>query len=443
MNSDLPPLQETPERPSTLALLAYSIGSILMLFLLMLGLTNSASSPTDTLEQVRRYTRAVEFDYGTWVGNALGEKIRTGTVSPAAYLDEPSQKKIVYDYLELARQEFDLEREIRLIYADPAVKDPAAASAEKQARLDTVTAQANLVQPIAEDVLQQQVSAVAVEMGLTALGQPVPPLLYHVTPLPMAVIVSPRDHIEQIANVSITAELPLAQITALEDDIAGGMNVSSLVVPIGGVGVYPTMVNRTTDLSWLAEVIAHEWSHNHLTLRPLGILYDKDGAMRVINETTTSIIGKEIGQRVIQRFYHELAPQPPDPAPFDELHPGMPHGPDGKPAFDYRAAMRETRVRADELLAQGKIEEAEAYMDSRRQVFWANGYPVRKLNQAYFAFYGAYADSPGGGSAGKDPVGAAVRIIRAQSLTLADFVHTMQTITDYAQLEKLAYPSGS
>ncbi|HMN13470.1 MAG TPA: hypothetical protein PKD55_14200 [Bellilinea sp.] len=118
----------------------------------------------------------------------------------------------------------------------------------------------------------------------------------------------------------------------------------------------------------------------------------------------------------------------------------MPHGPDGRPAFDYRAAMRETRVRADELLAQGKIAEAETYMDSRRQVFFDNGYSIRKINQAYFAFYGAYADAPGGGSAGKDPVGAAVRIVRAQSVTLAEFVHRMQRLTDYSQLEAIAYP---
>ncbi len=74
--------------------------------------------------------------------------------------------------------------------------------------------------------------------------------------------------------------------------------------------------------------------------------------------------------------------------------------------------MHTTRVHVDELLAAGKITEAETYMDQRRQVFWDNGYPIRKLNQAYFAFYGAYADVPGG-AAGEDPVGPAVRALRA------------------------------
>ena len=56
----------------------------------------------------------------------------------------------------------------------------------------------------------------------------------------------------------------------------------------------------------------------------------------------------------------------------------------------------------------------------RRRVFWDQGYHIRKLNQAYFAFYGAYADSPGGGAAGADPVGAAVRALRAHSSSLAE-----------------------
>ncbi len=65
-------------------------------------------------------------------------------------------------------------------------------------------------------------------------------------------------------------------------------------------------------------------------------------------------------------------------------------------------------------LPQGKIDEAETYMEQRRQLFWQNGYLIRKLNQAYFAFHGAYADVPGG-AAGEDPVGPAVRALREKA----------------------------
>jgi hypothetical protein len=97
--------------------------------------------------------------------------------------------------------------------------------------------------------------------------------------------------------------------------------------------------------------------------------------------------------------------------------------------------MHETRVTADQMLAEGKIEEAETYMELRRQVFWENGYLLRKLNQAYFAFHGAYADVPGG-AAGQDPVGPAVRALREQSDSLADFINTISWMTSFEQLQQ-------
>jgi hypothetical protein len=72
-------------------------------------------------------------------------------------------------------------------------------------------------------------------------------------------------------------------------------------------------------------------------------------------------------------------------------------------------------------------------MEQRRQFFWDNGYAIRKLNQAYFAFYGAYADVPGG-PAGEDPVGPAVRALREQSASLADFVNTIAGMSSFEEL---------
>ena len=111
----------------------------------------------------------------------------------------------------------------------------------------------------------------------------------------MGLIVSPRDHIEQLTNISVQPDLSVDQQATLENQVDAWLNVSSLVVPIGGVGVYPTMVMRTTDLPWELDTIAHEWTHNFLTLRPLGFLYDITPELRTMNETTASIVGNEMG----------------------------------------------------------------------------------------------------------------------------------------------------
>jgi hypothetical protein len=214
-----------------------------------------------------------------------------------------------------------------------------------------------------------------------------------------------------------------------------GLNVSALVVNIGGVGMYPTMVTTTTDLPWLLETIAHEWTHNYLTLRPLGLSYENSPELRTMNETTASISGKEIARTVLAKYYPSLLP--PEPVEEPEPQPAEPVEPQPEPTpppFDFRAEMHTTRVTADELLAQGKINEAESYMEARRKVFWDQGYQVRRLNQAYFAFYGAYADQPGG-AAGEDPVGPAVRELRTQSASLADFLRTIAKMASYSDLQ--------
>ena len=184
-----------------------------------------------------------------------------------------------------------------------------------------------------------------------------------------------------------------------------------LVEEVGGIGTYPTMVQETDDLNWLLEVISHEWIHNYLELRPLGINYDTTPELRTMNETTASLAGKEIASAVIARYYPERVPPPPPPQPITPPSDQKPTEPASPPAFDFRAEMHITRLHVDELLAAGKIDDAESYMEQRRQFLWDNGYQIRKLNQAYFAFHGAYADEPGG-AAGNDPVGPAVRALR-------------------------------
>jgi hypothetical protein len=98
--------------------------------------------------------------------------------------------------------------------------------------------------------------------------------------------------------------------------------------------------------------------------------------------------------------------------------------------------MFETRVTTDNLLVEGKIGEAEAYMEERRQLLWENGYHIRKLNQAYFAFHGAYADLPGG-SAGDDPVGDAVRELWERIDSPQEFLWTISWLDDFGDLQKV------
>ncbi len=366
----------------------------------------------------------------------MGVKAEQGAAGLPGYLSREARKQIVMEYLRVTQSIMDNESSLARVYADSSITDKNAAAADLRAQLAQEYARQNQLAPLAEAVLQEQISQVLAEQDLTLLGQTIPSVLFHSSPVPNALIVSKRSVIEEIANLSVDPDLTVDQEESLEARVDAGLNVSSLVVPIGGVGVYPTMIMRTTSLSWLLSTIAHEWIHNYLTLRPLGILYDQTPELRTMNETTASIAGDEIGNLALKEFYPELTHASlPDlnliSLPLNHPDPGtLP-----RPPFDFRAEMHTTRVTVDALLAEGKIDEAEAYMDQRQQVFLRNGYLIRKLNQAYFAFYGAYADQPGG-AAGNDPVGGAVRELRAESPTLADFVNRISWMSSFDDLKK-------
>jgi hypothetical protein len=101
------------------------------------------------------------------------------------------------------------------------------------------------------------------------------------------------------------------------------------------------------------------------------------------------------------------------------------------PAFDFVTEMRETRLVVDELLALGYVKAAESYMETRRQQFVENGYPLRVLNQAYFAFHGSY----GTGAASTSPVGPKLQQLRAQSQDLRTFLETVRWFTSVRDLD--------
>lgn len=412
------------------------LNGLILLAICSAVLSYSAPRAVDEVDRVRAYTRDIEFDYLEWMLNAAGLKIQQAAVGIPGYLDGETSKVLISDYLHTTQRVIQTEEALTRVYADPMIDDKTAASAHIRAELDQLDARQAALGPLAEGVLQGQVAEIAADLGLTTLGQPIPAILYHSTSVPDALIVSPRGHIEQSANISITAGLPADKQSILEARVEHSLDVSALVVPIGGVGVYPTMIMRTTDLKWLTSTIGHEWTHNYLEFRPLGMLYDHTPDLRTMNETTADIVGGEVGAEVIRRYYSELQ-APPAPTiglqTFLVNHPPSADTP--KPPFDFRAEMHTTRVTVDSMLASGQIAGAEVYMEQRRQIFVQHDYFVRRLNQAYFAFYGAYADLPGG-AAGEDPVGPAVRALRAQSTSLAEFVNRIAWMTSFEQLKK-------
>jgi hypothetical protein len=395
------------------------------------GPANPAATP---IARIQVYARGIDFDFGGWMVRAGWNKLIQASVGEQMFMSETARGDAVRAFFDAQRQSETQRNAIAAIYADPDQTDAAGASATLRAEAADTRDRLLTLQPLTEAILQEQVAVIYAEESLTAWGQPLPPVAFEVTPLPLALVVSPRERIEQLTLQLIDGDLPLDRQVALEEATARGEDVSTMVTGIGGLGLYPTMIGAHSDLNWITNVVAHEYAHNLLSLRPLGVLYTAGPEVRTMNETAATILGNEIGLRVMRRYYPDLAP--PDPGfrnTFDRSQPPTAHA---TAEFDFRAEMRLTRVRADRLLSEGRITEAEAYMEARRRVFIERGYRIRKLNQAYFAFYGAYNAAPGGAAAGADPVGPAVQLLRRRSPSLGQFLEHIAWYTDVADLRR-------
>ena len=399
------------------------------LLIAALVLTGSTLNNRDPLDRIRRLTRTSEFDFARWTLGALGVKIEQSSLGYAGYLPDEARQQIVREYIDLTRIAGEFEARQVELTADPAIPQPSLEAESNQLEIRRIRERLAILQPQAETVLQEQEAVILEDMGLEIAGLPLPPVSFRFSRLPLSIVVSPRNIIRQDASVQLDPGLTLERQIALENHMEDTLGVSALVVPLGGIGTYPTMVQESTSLAWLAGGIAHEWAHNYLFFRPLGFLYetnfDSSPEVRTMNETAASLFGKAVSLALLERYFPDLGPAPPSSAPTAP--------PDEPPAFDFRAEMHATRLNVDALLAQGQVEEAEAYMEARRQVFWDAGYHIRRLNQAYFAFYGAYSDEPGG-AAGADPVGEAVRLFWERSPSPASFLKRIGWMRTYQDL---------
>lgn len=409
--------------------LVYALTTLPTIFALVILLTSDSFAPRSMVDKVRVITAPYEFEFISWTANALWAKTLQFALGDERYLTTESWHDLVVEYDTLLNEISAGDNELARIFSDPAVADPMAASATIRADLAAKRREQSERQNLVESILQEQVSAELRAQGFAVAGEVVPPVLFRFTPIPMGLIVSPRDAIRQDANIQLLPGLTLEQQIALEAEAERRLGVSALVVPFGGLGTFPTMIMESSWTNWVVEAVTHEWVHIYLALTPLGLGYETSPELRTINETVASLVGKDIGALVIRENYPEWAAA-------ESSGRGLAAP---RQAFDYQHEMYVTRVETDRLLGLGKIEEAEAYMEERRQYIMAHyaehGRIIRRLNQAYFAFYGTYADSKG--ERGEDPVGPAVVKLFGQCPSAGAFLRVVSRVTSFAQLEKL------
>ncbi|NQT05600.1 MAG: hypothetical protein HQ577_06280, partial [Dehalococcoidia bacterium] len=329
------------------------------------------------------------------------------------------------DYFDTVTRIKTLKSEIEAIKAGSKTGELASLEAEltelQQKRDSLAAAAEKVITRQMKDILSQQAIYNPLDKYVR-LKVNFPPLDFKLEKPPHLLVISPREKIESMREIVLQQEITTEEMEQIEREV-DKLGVSSIVVKLGGFGgTYPAFVTNEASLRFTVDAAAEEWLHQYLFFQPLGFRYAMDvlGVKRnyeiaTMNETVASMAGKEIGERVVENYYPDLS--------ADKKQ-------DKKSGFDFDNEMRVIRRAVDEYLAQGEVERAEEFMEEKRQYLVSKGYHIRKLNQAYFAFHGAYADRPTSIS----PIGGEIERLREQSASLKDFLMTVSSMTSREDL---------
>ena len=282
-----------------------------------------------------------------------------------------------------------------------------------------------------ERIIEGRITQVLSDLGLSARIDPprgvFPPVDVELAISPQVLVTSPRDVIERKDTDLLRPDIEAARALEIEADAEeADPDLAALVVPSGGVATYPAIVSDRSSYAGVLGTSAHEWVHHYLAFYPLGFNYYRSGDLRTINETVADIVGEEVAGIALERWGDPTAVPATAAAPADDVPPPPPG-----PTVDRNAVLRALRLEVDALLAEGRIEEAEARMDEVRDELEAAGYYLRKINQAYFAWYGTYAARPDA----VDPLGGYLREVRARTGSPTAYLETIREWTSRADVE--------
>jgi len=295
-----------------------------------------------------------------------------------------------------------------------------------------------------EDIIEGRITSVIEDQRLTAepplfsdLGVAFPPVDFEFDEPPRVLVTSPREKIELRSDDLLTPGLTLDTVEQIEREAEQDGHTAALVVQSGGVATYPSVIDNLDDYGHVIEIVSHEWTHQYLAFYPLGAKYFAGAELRTLNETVASISGTQLAALYFDRYgdldlsASDLPPASPSPMFAPSASTPAP--------FDFTAEMRGLRMQVEALLSQGRIDEAEAPMRQKRDEFAQRGYFIRRLNQAYFAFYGFYATGPGS----IDPIGPKMEQLLEEAGSAGAFLRLARKITSVSDLDRLLAEGSS
>ncbi len=399
--------------------------TIICISLLLVCLLSTSCAPSQDFDtRLKSVVKPSLFSIAKWESRALPREVSQWIFSRHKKIEDEVQ--VVTEYFSATKRIEILKSEIEAANAGNRESDLTSLQTELNDLEERKAASAGTVEKIIEKQIRDTLTQQGIFNPISEARVSFPPINFKLEKPPYLLVISPREKIEAVREITLKSELVLEEIEDMETRV-DELGVSSLVVSIGGLGAtYPTFVTDEASLRFTLETTAEEWLHQYLVFEPLGFLYfldvtdlSRNYEIATINETLAGMVSKEISSIVYEKYY-------------SDYENGVNQNQAPESDFDFNREIREIRKTVDTYLAQGEIERAEEFMKEKQQYLALIGHYIRKLNQAYFAFHGTYADRP----AFISPIGLELKELRGQIPSLKDFLNTVARMTSRQELRE-------
>ena len=241
-----------------------------------------------------------------------------------------------------------------------------------------------------------------------------PKLRFKLDETPNILIISPSNEIKLTYSILLKQNLTIAEKEIIENQIEKKFNVSAIVLKIGGIAFYPSLIPKNMEQDKIIRNTIHEWLHQYFSLYNLGQNIYKDNKMLALNETLVSYISEELTGNILINKTQSTNIKT-------------------KEINAFNSEIRFTRSITDNLLSKNKINLAEKFMLAQKNKLNDHGYQIRKINQAYFAFYNSYGKSPQSTS----NILSKLECIRTKNSKLIMFINKLKNIDSFSKFENI------
>ncbi len=408
--------------------------------LLTASVVGGGCAPKESLDaRLSEIVKPYAFSVLTWELKALADE---ATRVIRGNKESEGEVQTVRDFFRLGSRIDTLNHRIEAIRAGRASGNIALLETE----IATLEKQRLVTRDTVSQTIARQIQTVLSDEGIhnpfTDWKINFPRVSFRLEKPPHVLVISPRSEIFFLKGFAMKQEMSVAEMEEIEAK-ADSENVSSLVLVPGGLATYPSIIDDSADLHYTIQVVTLEWMHHYLAFTPLGFHFllsltglRTDYDIHVMNETVAHMVGEEISNKVYERYYSTLS----------SLYATATPTAAGE-TFDFEAEMREIRLTVENYLRRGQIEQAEQYMNDKRDYLESKGHYIRKLNQAYFAFHDSYADTHEHDTTMRlginivytpatDDIGTGLQKLRNQAPSLKDFLARVAIMTGVEDLRR-------